>query len=222
MKLASMKALLSKLGIAENTWVVPKNLHKIIIDGDANLHTHLESTGVGICDNNHLYFDTTNQLLKIKKYTAPKVMSCRFNKNCTPHASYIEVPSVSMWFKKMVYPGMTINGKRPIPEPAVGDIVFTVNPATLKQTGESVYISKIEYSQDQKVCKIFFDEVLDVEGMILAWCTGGISQFNICEPAEADESILLYSEPVTSREFDVILDFAHIGGIELLRKQWNE
>lgn len=211
-----MKALLSKVGIPENTWVTLDKVHKIILSGDGNeFPTLIQQLGNNKCEVNHYYFDTTNEFLKIKKYTEPRLISNRFRDDCKATSSYIDCPAFIGLFNRLVYPGKGLKGMK-IRPPKIGDYVFTVDPTTLKQVNYTMIESE-EYRMDDGVCRFYFSDPIQVEGMILGWALG--NDFLTSTPNENDESILSISRPITSREFDTIIAFAFIGGIELFRKR---
>lgn len=57
---ASFVALLTSLGITENTWVTPNKISSINLSSDGNQFLHRDTTMV--------YFDTTNDFIRLRFY----------------------------------------------------------------------------------------------------------------------------------------------------------
>lgn len=207
-------AALTSLGIQTNKWVRTEEVTKVILSTDSNISNSLNDYGVRNADVNYFYFDQTSDLLKVKKYSNPEIVSSRFRKDlCEFKTNTIVVPAKTTFANKIEFPGQKIRGQS-LRSPEVGDYVFVVDPITFKQIGTETKITSITY--DSKTATLFLLNTIPMANNIVCWADG--TKFLNSSALPADESIVIYTKPLTTNSFDTVIGFEFITGFELARR----
>lgn len=205
MNKTTLIAALQSAGITAGSWTSKKELSVINLESDAN-HYHDFLTQM-------IYFDTTNEILRIKEYVSSIASSKFFKINKTGNSTYKMFPDGFGYYgvKEVVQMKQFRN-------PTVGDIFFTVDSSNTFVEAE--YITAI--SGD--VITLASD--LDLDGYTAAYASGKtfeISNLGQIAPRISGQlqerflessTVLLSKKPITDNVTDVYVSTTNIEGFE--------
>jgi len=206
-------AVINALAVANiNTdqWVFDKDLVYISVAHDGNQFYSQFS--------HRLFFDTTNDILKIKKYSS-RLVSSRLNLK-------EKVTTSTFLFGKgngglmSTYPIIFDRFR----DPEVGDYLFVIDRETLVEVAQT-RAQILAITPQGKDFVIETDIDLNVTNGIMAYISQ-IAQEQVppsgfVRQLETDESIILYYAPITSFTADIYLSFGHVNMLSLKRDTTN-
>jgi hypothetical protein len=215
MDLTTLTDALASAGISEDTEVFQFGLKSISLETDGNIDYSFLSKS--------LYFDTTNELLKIKEYFFKLASGQFFRAERTSASNYrihkdldgsFTVLSSSI-FKKFR-------------TPKVGDIAYTVSGAPL-----SIVATATITSIDTNNGTMVLSSDLSLSGNLLCYADGDSLEIDAGSIAaiEGDEtsssllgndSLLVVRKPVTELDFDTVVSFQSIESFIFNRYVTNE
>ena len=203
MDATTLSAALTSAGIAADTGVFEPLLKSISLETDGNIDYNFMSQ--------KLYFDTTNELLKIKEFYFKLASSEFYSAERTSASNYRILRDGDGSFSRTVSPMF-----RKFREPKVGDIVFTVSGAPLAFVAGAT-ISSININNGTMV----LSSDLSLTGNILCYADGGSLELSggSIDAIEGDEevstflgvgSVLVVRKPVSELDFETVVSFQSI------------
>jgi hypothetical protein len=202
-------AALSSMGIMSNQPTASVDLKVINTQNDGN-HFHDFFSEM-------LFFDTNNEILKVK-YFAPLIVGSRFYKfEKIENSSFRVFPDN---FGK--YSINSIKTFRQLRNPKIGDIVYTVDEDN--QFVSATYITSIDLTSGN----IETQADLDIEDNFLCYANGALLHLIIGQiqskkgseyltPFLNDDSILILKRPTSNYIADTYISTENIEGFELRR-----
>lgn len=215
MDLTTLSQALTSCGIAADTETFEPNLASISLSNDGGIQYSFLSQS--------LYFDTTNELLRVKEYFFKLASGEFFSAERTSDSNYKILRDgegsyslrMSAIFKKFR-------------DPRVGDVAFTVSgvPGTFVAAANIVAV-------DLNAGTIETDSDLDISGKRLCYADGSSLEIDSGSivASEADETvtsfissdaILVVRKPVSSNDFDYLFSFDSIESLLFKRYTTSE
>lgn len=193
---------LTLAGIDMDMWTFDKDLIYIALphDGNQSYSQYTQS----------LYFDTTNEILKIKRYTS-HLRSGRLKFIQKDGASLFRVSKTVNQPKRL----------DPFRAPRIGDYLFMID-SNLVEIGSKVKITNITRDGEDFVIQTATD--FAVSGT-LCYVSGAVIDdtppSGLVKNLEEDESIILYYAPISNNITDVYITFQGINDIAFRRDTSN-
>lgn len=195
MKLTSLKRFLSSINVPLNQWIQTDYIDCINLENHGNYHYNSLTE--------HLYFDSENELLKVKIYDKT-VSSSRFSQ-WENAAGYIRT-TTRMSLK---------HSKYPFRNPHAGDYIFFINK---KKDERSSFYTKIQSMSVKDGYVTFITEKTIPSNYVqldyIACYADGETFLNSAESL-FDKSLLFHSTPRSNFVADVYIDMEMITGISL-------
>lgn len=205
-----VERILSLTETDPSVWTRMNGLISVVLDSEANLFPGPASSDRN-AENDKYYFDITNEVLLVKKYYPRKIISSRFKNWLVFNRDTIEVPLKAPGV--MQFPGLAYRGET-IPEPEVGDTVFTTSADTDNlTTPEKATIESIEYTDTKALIKL--SKSLNYTGQTVCWAKS--KYYNESQEDQRDSSVLFVTKPITDLPFDTCVGFDHISGFSFER-----
>jgi hypothetical protein len=199
---ATMIAALESIGITGgnlDSWIINDKIATINLTNDGS-HSYNQF-------EQRLYFDTTNDIIKTKYYNT-EAISTRFYSISRASSSTYTVGTNSYGRYGLMNKVFPYHG-----QPKVGDVLFTISPATLELVDQAI-ITSVSYNT------ITTDSDVSLSGGVIA-CYAD-KKFVETPPDNfylfvlEDESIVFYSEPKTSFVTDIYIGFSDVTGFSLI------
>jgi len=205
MKSGKLSSVLSAVGYASKTWIRPTDLYYIILETDGNqFYNPLLQK---------IYFDTTNDLIKIK-YSKLVPVSSRLGQ-----FSYNDT-NKTLYFTNY---GRSVYAMRQTDEPAVGDKVYCYDPVA--KTVVSSLISNV-YTDSFNNTRIVLNDSTIINKIKNA--TYGLRFFVLNKNHLADFTFLdtdpaqyYIEQDTTSYDADIYLSCGRVEGFEFDQKWWG-
>jgi hypothetical protein len=203
MNRSSMVSFLQSAGLTANSWFSDKRLVTLMLESDGNQYHDFLSQMI--------YFDTVNDVIKIKDYTGSMVSSQFAEIEKTSDYTFSIKPDIFGYY------GLTRTEiVKPFRNPEVGDIFFLVN------SNNAIEVATIT----EKVGNtITIDEDLDLTGKIACYASGKVLQIlagaispkksgDIIESFLGETTLIWYKRAMTGNIADVYLSFFNIEGFD--------
>lgn len=199
---SKLTTVLNSCGIKIDEWDYDPKLLSIILrtDGNQNLLSYVSE----------FYFDTTNEVLKIRRVGQRYLVSSRF-----ANAVYSNTKIIS---SNVDFIGLKHLKFGSIRNPVVGDYIFLVDSNLKKISGKSATITNISMV-DSKLEYTLSNSLSVSDGDILCYELKGAHGNDISD--EDDNSVLLNIKKISNNDADTYIDFDAISGISFLRETSN-